>query len=213
MKTSDSNYDKTSPTVIRIVRLLSLLISKIFWRIEYINTENIPQNLNGGLIVSANHQTYFDPFWISIPIKRDLRFLAWDHAFEWFFIGRLIELVGAFPVSIERGGTIKALKESLQILRSGKTLVIFPEGEREFIDGNLLPFKTGAVRLALETNVPILPITILGGNHIWSRDHKFPRLGKVQIIYHPIVNYSAEINAENLQKLSIDLENTIASKM
>ena len=131
-----------------------------------------------GLIVVANHQTYFDPFWICFKIHRKFRFMAWDKAFEWFLIGRFIRYLGAFPVSLERGGTVKTLKQTLAALRDGATLVIFPEGSREFSDGKMLEFKTGAARLAIEANVPILPVTVRGGNQVWAQDIKFPRLGK-----------------------------------
>jgi 1-acyl-sn-glycerol-3-phosphate acyltransferase len=47
-------------------------------------------------------------------------------------------------------------------------------------------FKVGAVRLALEADVPILPVTIKGGNQVWPRGWKLPRPGKVEIVYHPL---------------------------
>lgn len=135
----------------------------------------------------ANHQTYLDPMWICLKINRKFRFMAWDAAFGWFFVGKAIRYLGAFPVNLERGGTIKAMKESLRALRDGATLVIFPEGEREFSDGEMLEFKPGAMRIALEAGVPILPVTIKGAHKIWAQDMKFPRLsGKVEIIYHPL---------------------------
>ena len=213
MNQTNSTYKKPSRAIVEIVRYFSLFISKIFWRIEYINKENIPTELESGLIVSSNHPTYFDPFWICIPIKRDMRFLAWDEAFEIFFVGRLLRLVGAFPVSLKLGGTIKALKQSLRLLREGKTLIVFPEGEREFADGKLLPFKTGAIRMAIETGVPILPVTIRGGSRIWSREKSFPQCGKVEIIYHPTIEFSKFDNLDTVQQMSDRLKNIIASEM
>lgn len=194
--------------LITFVRYFSLFVSKILWQIEFHNTENIPKSLDTGLLITPNHQTYIDPFWVCIPIKKDLRLMAWDEAFGWFFIGRFISLLGAFPVSLKRGASIKALKESLKVLRDGKALLIFPEGEREFADGKLLPFKTGAVRIALEANVPILPVTIRGGNKIWSRDHKFPRFGKVEIFYHPIIRFSKD---QPIEQVNSHLEEIVKS--
>lgn len=213
MNQTNSNSVKPSRVIVEIVRYFCLFISKILWRIEYINKENIPKNLDSGLIVSSNHPTYLDPFWICIPIKRDMVFLTWDEAFEMFFIGRLLRLLGAFPVSLKRGGTIKALKQSLKFLREGKTLIVFPEGEREFSDGKLLPFKTGAIRMALETDVPILPVTIRGGSRIWPRDDRFPHCGKIEIIYHPIIKFSKKDNSDTVQAMSDKLKNIIASKI
>ncbi|MBK7513222.1 MAG: 1-acyl-sn-glycerol-3-phosphate acyltransferase [Chloracidobacterium sp.] len=51
--------------------------------------------------------------------------------------------------------------------------MIFSEGAREFADGKMLPFKNGAVRLALQAGVPILPVTVSGGSRIWPRSRKY----------------------------------------
>lgn len=173
--------------VIEAIRVVGGVISKIFWDIEFHGVENIPQDSAKGLVVMANHQTYLDPMWICLKIDRKYRFMAWDGIFDWFFVGKAVRYLGAFPVSLERGGTIKAMKESLRSLRDGATLIIFPEGEREFSDGEFLEFKSGAMRIAMEAGVPVLPVTIRGAHKIWAQDMKFPRLkGKVELIYHPI---------------------------
>jgi 1-acyl-sn-glycerol-3-phosphate acyltransferase len=48
--------------------------------------------------------------------------------------------------------------------------------------------KGGAVRMALEAQVPILPVTIRGANRVWPADKLFPRPGKVEITYHPVLH-------------------------
>lgn len=215
MKYSHSEISKPSKIVVETVRFLANLLSKTLWRVKYYNLENIPLESENGLLIVSNHQTYFDPFWICIPIKRNLRFMTWDEPFKWFFIGELLRKLGCFPVSLKRGGGIKSLKEALKVLEDGATLVIFPEGEREFTDGDLLKFKTGAVRLALKANVPILPVTIRGGNKIWAREHKFPRLGKVEIFYHPLINFSDNFKGEDInmyvEELTEQLKKIISS--
>jgi len=205
------------PIAVETVRVIGTAISKVLWRIKFHNTENIPQNLKGGLLIAPNHQTYFDPIWVYLPIKRRLRFMAWDKAFEWVLVGRFIRYFGAFPVSLERVGVVKALKKAREVLRNGDTLVVFPEGSREFSDGRLLPFKTGAAKIAVDAGVPILPVTIRGANRVWSQDHKLPRLGKVEIFYHPILETEQRDEAKSakthLEDLTSELESTIASKM
>jgi len=173
--------------VISAIRAVGWTISKLFWRIEFRGVENIPQNMPGGLVVLANHQTYLDPMWICLKINRKYRFMAWDAAFDWFFVGKAIRYLGAFPVNMEGGSSIKAMKEALRTLRDGATLIIFPEGEREFSDGEFLEFKSGAMRIAMDAGVPVLPVTISGAHKVWAQDMKFPKLyGKVKIIYHPL---------------------------
>ncbi len=211
MKNETIKYPPTF--VIKAVQFAGLFISVILWRIKFRNLENIPQNMKGGLIVVANHQTYFDPFWICLKIHRKFRFMAWDKAFDWFLIGRFIRYLGAFPVSLERGGTVKTLKQTLAALRDGATLVIFPEGSREFSDGKMLEFKTGAARLAIEANVPILPVTVRGGNRIWAQDIKSPRLGKVEIIYHPLLKVEQLKEFADIVEITAHLVSIIKSEI
>ena len=166
--------------------------SKVLWKIEFVGLENVPKD--GGLIIAANHQTYIDPFWLSLPIKRPTRYLAWSAAFNWPVVGKCLTWFGAWPLALE-GSDPAAIRRSLQWLRDGGAVVIFPEGGRSNSTGALERFKAGAVRLALEANVPILPVTIRGGNRVWPRGWRLPHLGKVVIVYHPL-HHAAPIDKE-----------------
>lgn len=158
-------------------------VSRLLWKIEFRGIENIPAN--GGVIIAANHQTYIDPFWLSLKIKRPIRYLAWSAAFRWPIVGRCLTWFGAWPLALE-GSDPAAIRRSIQWLREGGAVVIFPEGGRSTATGELERFKAGAVRLALEANVPILPVTIKGGNRVWPRGWRVPRCGKVMVTYHPL---------------------------
>lgn len=160
-------------------------LSRLVWRIEYHGTEHIPPPSSGGLVIAANHQTYFDPFWLSVPVKHALRYLAWNAAFDWFIVGKIIPVLGAIPLALE-GGDRSAVRYSLDWVRGGGAVVIFPEGGRGSVDGTLARFKPGAVRLALEAGVPILPVTISGAHKAWNREQILPRRAHVKITYHPI---------------------------
>lgn len=168
---------------INLLRPAIGFFSHIFWRIEHNGAENIPQN--SGLIIAANHQSYGDPFWLSLPIRRPIRFLAWSEAFSWPLVGKAIRLLGAWPLQIE-GSDPAAIRRSLTWLRDGGVVVIFPEGGRGLPDGSMVRMKGGAVRMALEAGVPILPVTIQGANRVWPTGRRLPRPGKVEITYHPI---------------------------
>lgn len=215
MKSSRFKYP--SPFVINFLQTFVLTISKILWRIEYRGTENIPQDLKGGLLIAPNHQTYIDPFWVCVKIPGKLRFMAWDKAFDWFFIGKFIQYLGAFPVSLEGRGMVKAARRAIKVLRQGARLIIFPEGEREFSDGKMLNFKPGAVRIAMEAEVPILPVTIRGANKIWSQGMRFTHFGKVEVIYHPLFRIpKPDKNTDlhtHIQKLNEELATIIRSEM
>ncbi len=168
---------------IRLLRAILRFLFRLLWGMRYLRVENIPTA--GGVIIAANHQTYFDPFWLGVPVPIYTRFLAWDKVFDWPVAGTLMRLLGAWPLQTQKGDR-RAIRRSLQWIRGGGALVIFPEGGRSFSDGKMLEFKVGAARLALEAGVPVLPITIRGGNRVWPRDWRYPRLGRVEIIYHPL---------------------------
>ncbi|MER3427977.1 MAG: hypothetical protein C4334_07730 [Pyrinomonas sp.] len=156
-------------------------LSKLLWEIEFHGADLVPRE--GGLIIAANHQTYLDPIWISIPVKRPLRYLAWDEAFDWPIVGRLMRLFGAWPLQLE-GRDPKAIRRAIQWIRSGGAVVIFPEGGRGHPDGSLKRFKPGAVRMAIEAQAPILPVTIRGAHRVWPVGQTLPRFSPIKVIYH-----------------------------
>jgi 1-acyl-sn-glycerol-3-phosphate acyltransferase len=170
---------------INLMRPVIGLGSKVFWRLEHKGVENIP--VNSGLIIAANHQSYCDPFWLALPVKRPIRFLAWSEAFAWPLVGKAIELLGAWPLNVQASDPA-AIRRSLTWLRESNVIVIFPEGGRGLPDGSMVRMKGGAVRMALEADVPILPVTIRGANRVWPSNKLIPRLGKVEIIYHPVIH-------------------------
>lgn len=167
--------------------------SRALWRLEFKGIENIPADT--GLIVASNHQSYGDPFWLGLPIKRPVRFLAWSEAFSWPVVGKMIQLLGAWPLQIE-GSDPSAIRRSLSWLRNGGVVVIFPEGGRGLPDGSMIHMKGGAVRMALEADVPILPVTVRGANKVWPATHTLPRPGKVEITYHPIIRVEQMLGEE-----------------
>jgi len=169
---------------INLMRPIIRLGSRLYWKLEHKGVENIPQA--NGLIIAANHQSYGDPFWLAIPVKRPMRFLAWSEAFSWPVVGKGIQMLGAWPLHVS-GSDPGAIRRSLTWLRDSGVVVIFPEGGRGLPDGSMIRMKGGAVRMALEAGVPILPVTIRGANRAWPANQLFPRPRKVEIIYHPVI--------------------------
>jgi 1-acyl-sn-glycerol-3-phosphate acyltransferase len=163
-----------------LTRWLLLILCKLYFRVEFEGAQHVPAA--GSVIVAPNHVSYLDPIWISLPINRPLRYMTWDRMFEVPLLGPLMRAYGAFPVKVDKGDRA-ALKHALEHLRAGGGLVIFPEGSRTRT-GELMPFKPGVIRLALDTNVTIVPVTIIGGYRAFSPHHRFPRPAKLKIVYH-----------------------------
>ena len=115
-----------------------------------------------------------------------MQYMAYDKAFEWKFVGALIKYLGSFPVKHPIDTSTSFVKRSLVALRDGAGLIIFPEGAREFADGELMEFKTGAAHLAQRAGVQILPVSIIGGERIWPQKQKYPNLFRpLTLIFHP----------------------------
>lgn len=139
-------------------------------------------------------------------MRRKMQYLAYDKAFQWKFVGALISYLGSFPVKHPIDTSTGFVKRALRALRDGSGLIIFPEGAREFADGRMFEFKTGVVHLAERSGVPILPVSIIGGERIWPQKQKYPRLfRRVTLRFHPtmIIEKGSDIDAatERLKEL------------
>ena len=165
----------------RIMRRFIMGFARLYFRIEFIGFENIPTA--GGFIVAPNHQSFCDPFWVSIPFPYPLRYMTWDRFVYMPVLGHFIRSLGAFPVDIKKGDRT-ALRLSLEHIKNGGRLMVFPEGGRTK-DGQTMPFKPGVIRLALDAKAPIIPATIVGGYEAYNAHHLFPRPRKVKVVYHP----------------------------
>jgi len=131
-------------------------------------TENLA-GVEGPLLVIANHTSHFDTVIVlyTLPRKiwdRTAIVAAADRMFRERIKGMLHSLrYNAFPIT--RGGGREALAYSQWLLHNGWSLLIFPEGKRSRT-GELLPFHGGPAILAVQQNVPVLPIYIEGAGRI-----------------------------------------------
>jgi 1-acyl-sn-glycerol-3-phosphate acyltransferase len=157
--------------------------ARLYWRIRLEGVENIPSD--GPLIIAPNHVTYADPVIVWIPVHLRVHFMAWGALFDVWGLSWLIRRLRAFPVQLDSADP-RAIRETVRLLRARQTVMIFPEGGRA-PDGRLQPFHQGAFRLACSLNVPVLPVTILGGHDAWPPGRTLPKPGRLSIVYHPAI--------------------------
>lgn len=121
-----------------------------------VGRDKVPQ---GACLLCGNHTRYSDPFLIIFAMGRHDHPYIMGKAELMRFPGLrwILRKVGLIPV--DRGKSdVKAIKESMRVLKSGKKLLLFPEGTRVKEGDTAQEAKTGAAMLALRTGVPIVPV-------------------------------------------------------
>jgi 1-acyl-sn-glycerol-3-phosphate acyltransferase len=132
------------------------LIARLFFRLEVSGKENLAA-MKRPYIVCPNHQSYLDPFLVTS-----------EYAFDNF--------KNSFAVGASQFFESKFMQSLAAILNT------FPEGARAF-DGELHEFKKGAAILAVELDVPIVPVALDGFYKVWGRSSGKINLSKTQIRY------------------------------
>ena len=185
-------------------------LSRAYFGLRLHGTEHIPRE--GALVIVPNHQTYADPPLVSIPVRRPVYYMAWSRLFDIPIFSRFIRLLRAFPVDIDARDA-RATREAVRLLQNGAALMIFPEGERTS-DGRVQRFKPGAFRLAASQDAPVLPVTIVGGDHAWPPHKILPRPGHITITYHPILRATTTLDPRTAARdLADRTRTTIISAM
>jgi 1-acyl-sn-glycerol-3-phosphate acyltransferase len=139
-------------------RGLFRLLYRFVYRWEIIGLNNVPEH--GGVILCSNHINNLDPPFVASPIDRQVCFMTKEELFKIPVLSFFLTQFGSFPV--KRGQTDKgALKKSLQILKEGKVLGIFPEGTRNKT-GKLGKPLPGAALFALKSDAAVIPVAVIG---------------------------------------------------
>ena len=111
----------------------------------------------GPKIIAMNHTPGFDPLYLPFILKETPHFLLQDGLFRIPVLGWMLKGSGQIPVLRGTAKATEAMDQACALLRDGGTIAIFPEG-RDVPLGQHMTAKSGAVRMSLETGVPIVPL-------------------------------------------------------
>ncbi|MDF3304958.1 lysophospholipid acyltransferase family protein [Rhodococcus sp. T2V] len=131
----------------------------------------------GGAVIAINHTGYMDFTYAGLParrVKRYVRFMAKKEVFDNKISGPIMRALKHIPV--DRAAGSDSYKAAVDFLRRGELVGVYPEAtiSRSF---EIKEFKSGAARMAIEANVPIVPMVIWGAQRVWTKG--FPkRLGR-----------------------------------
>lgn len=151
-------------------------------RVQTVGLEKIDPS--GTYIFMSNHASYIDPPLMMPLIPRRTSVMAKQELFSYPLLRTIMKLGRVVPVDrSHREAGIAAVKAAGEVVREGINMTIYVEGGRSF-DGKLLPFKKGPFYLAMECNVPVVPVTISGSYYVMPKQRFAIQPGLVQVIFH-----------------------------
>jgi len=178
-------------------------------RITYQGLEHIPDT--GGAVIAINHTAYVDFLPAGLAAthrRRRVRFMLKAEVQQVPMGNFLVKRAGLIPVDRSSGGD--AYPIAVERLRAGELVGVYPEAtiSRSF---ELKEFKTGVARMALDAQVPIIPVIVWSVHRMWTKDHP-KRLGRKKIPV--IVRVDAPIEANGpVAQLMATLQQTMTEQL
>ena len=172
------NTEPGEPALTFLIRVLDLLLGPITHR-DWRGQHNLPKT--GGVIIVANHISNVDPLVLAQYLAYSGRwphYLAKASLFSIPVVGRVLRAMGQIPVQRDSGGARQAVRYADEAIGQGKAVVIYPEGTIT-ADPDLWPMqgRSGAVRIALKTGCPVIPVGQWGAQDImWGKKIHLPHL-------------------------------------
>lgn len=158
-----------------IAAIVVPLVWLLRWRIDVQGLEHVPRD--GGAVLAFNHHSYVDFVMVAWPIvlrcRRPVRFLAKREMWRSRSVGWAVRWAGAIPV--DRGSDAaraRALRLAVDALGAGDLVAVAPE-QTISASFELLPLRTGAVRMAQQAGVPIVPVAGWGTQRVRTRGSRF----------------------------------------
>lgn len=141
----------------------------------------------GTYVFAANHQSIYDIpilFW-SLP--HQLRIIAKESLGKFPVIGWHLRRTGHMLVDRSKPDRAKIFAWAGRLTANGLSLILFPEGTRS-VDGRVGKFKAGTFFLALDANLPVVPLSIVGSRHVMLKGRVTTYPGRVRLIVHPPID-------------------------
>jgi 1-acyl-sn-glycerol-3-phosphate acyltransferase len=186
------------------------------WRPKVEGLEHVPSS--GGAIFCGNHISVADELFLGSVIDRPIAFWAKEEYFEktgvtGLFYKGLMNGLGAIPVHRAGGrAALSAFDAAIPHLRSGGLVCVYPEGTRS-PDGRLYRGRTGAARLALAADVPIIPVGTIGTDKIQPIGQFFPSVnrGVVEIKFAKPIDVSQWKKTESASTAAREITDRLMS--
>ncbi len=152
--------------------VLSLLFRVWVRHLRALHVERVPAQ--GGAFLIANHSSGMDPFVLGVPVThRMLRGPGREDLFTHAVFGYVMKKIGMFPLRLHVADAA-AVRTMVEIYRSGKVVVVYPEGTRS-VSGDLQPFSVDFARLMIRLKAVVVPAGIDGARELLPIKTRLPR--------------------------------------
>ncbi len=187
----------------QFAHVLVFFLAKICFSLRIEGVENVPKV--GGVIVSANHNSYFDIPLLGCALPRPADNIAKSELFKNKILGHFFRKLGGFPIRRGKADRL-AMNESIHRLKQGRLLSYYPEGTRSK-DGNLQSGKPGIGKVVVESGVKVVPAYIQG-------THRVRLFHSVRIRFGKPIDFSEQIETAKKEGMhSKTLYGTISTKV
>lgn len=188
--------------------------ARLFCRLNFVSVsvsgrENI--NRDTSYVFVANHQSAYDIFSLFGWLGHNFRWMMKESLRKIPFVGWACKAAGQiFVDNSSVTSTRHTMEAAEKQLSGGMSLVVFPEGARTW-DGNMRRFKKGAFRLAVEFNLPVVPVTIKGAFEVMPRFKMLPKPGHISITIHKPIR--PDTDGHDLERLMEQSYSAISSAL
>ena len=168
-----------------ILWVLARTVARLFFGFRVVGS--VPKQ--GGLLVAANHASYFDIPLLGCGLFRRAWYLGRSDLFVPGIKG-ILQWLGWIPLKLGRLDR-KAFDRAIALIKAGKVVVIFPEGGRS-LDGRLRNAKAGLGMIVAQTGCPVVPAYLKGTFDVLPTGAKRPRFHPVSVSFGPPLSFPGE---------------------
>ena len=199
----ERDFLKFTESIVREWALIQVRTSGARFHVS--GADNIPDE---AVLFVSNHQSNFDIAVFLALIAKPKGFVAKIEIMKVPILRTWMKYINCvFLNRKDIRQSAKTILDGIKILKSGHSMVVFPEGTRSKGD-TFGEFKAGSYKLATKSKVPIVPVTINGSYKIMEANKNWIKPADVYITIHPPI-FTADLTDEELVKLPLEVENII----
>ncbi len=187
--------------------LLARVVAGLCFRYRVVGT--VPRS--GGLLIAANHASYFDIPLLGCGMRRRAWYLGRSDLFPVPGLNGVLQWLGWIPLRLGRLDR-KAFDKAIALIKEGKVVVIFPEGSRSS-DGRLQVAKPGLGMIVAQTGCPVVPAFLKGTFEVLPAGGRWPRFYPVTVRFgEPVTFPKISTGGEN-KKFYQDVSRTVMERI